>query len=341
VLFFLTDASSPWAVEAPPAATLAPVILRGGRHLVSYHVVTEGRCWCEVPGSDSGWLHAGDVIVIPHGDPYLLASAPGLHSDMSQEAALEFFRMVAGGELPFAMTQGAGGPDRTRILCGFLGSDTLPFNPVLAALPRLVRVHRDRTALDDRVGLLVELAMAEARERRPGSECVLLRLSELLFVEVLRRYVVTLGTDQTGWLAGLRDPTVARALSVLHARPADHWTIEALARAANTSRTVLAERFTRFVGQPPIQYLVHWRMQLAARLLADKSAKVSAVALDVGYDSEAAFSRAFKRSVGLSPAAWRNIHAGGRSREALAEEGGLHAPPARPLARQPRSPFPE
>ena len=319
-LFFLTDASSPWAMKVPPAATIAPVILRGRQHLVSYHVVTEGRCWCELPGSDSGWLHAGDVIVIPHGDPYLLSSAPGLRADMPREAALEFFRMMAARELPFVVSEGAGGPDRARIFCGFLGFDALPFNPVLATLPRLVHVRRDRPMLDDRVSFLIEFAMVESRERQAGSECVLLRLSELLFVEVLRTYLATVATEQTGWLAGLRDPTVACALAALHARPTDPWTIEALARAASTSRSVLADRFAHFVGQPPMQYLARWRMQLAARLLADRSAKVSAVALDVGYDSEAAFSRAFKRLVGMSPAAWRNLQVGGRSRGALARE---------------------
>lgn len=134
---------------------------------------------------------------------------------------------------------------------------------------------------------------------------MLLRLSEVLFVEVVRRYLDGLAAGQTGWLAGLRDPIVGHALALLHDRPAHSWALEGLAREIGVSRSALADRFTQFVGQPPMRYLAHWRMQIAARSLADGGAKVAALAHDVGYDSEAAFSRAFKKIVGMSPAAWR------------------------------------
>jgi AraC-like DNA-binding protein len=206
---------------------------------------------------------------------------------------------------PFLVVEGGGEPERRRILCGFLGCDALPFNPVLGPLPRLIHVRRPATGGPDRLSHLIAFAADEVRENRAGREGVLLRISELMFIEVLRRYLLTLAPDQTGWLAALRDPVIGRALALLHERPSDPWTVEALAQRAGVSRSGLAERFAALVGQPPMQYLARWRMQLAAGLLAAEQAKVSAVALEVGYDSEAAFSRAFKALVGVTPAAWR------------------------------------
>jgi AraC-like DNA-binding protein len=197
------------------------------------------------------------------------------------------------------------------VLCGFLGCDALPFNPVLAALPRLLHVRGTAGHGDDRLGHLIEFALAEVAEPRAGRACVLLRISELMFVEVVRRYLASMPAEQTGWLAGLRDPEVGRALAWLHRQPAHGWTVEELGRRSGLSRSTLAERFTALVGQPPMQYLARWRMQIAASLLADDRSKVSSVALEVGYDSEAAFSRAFKSLVGCSPAAWRK-RPGGR-----------------------------
>jgi AraC-like DNA-binding protein len=157
----------------------------------------------------------------------------------------------------------------------------------------------------DRLAHLVEFAVAEPRAPTPGSDCIRLRIADLMFVEVVRRYLAALPAEQTGWLAALRDGIVGRALALLHGQPAHPWSLEELARRAAVSRSALAERFTHLVGQPPMQYLTRWRMQLAGRLLSDGGAKVSAVALAVGYDSEAAFSRAFKKAVGMAPAAWR------------------------------------
>jgi AraC-like DNA-binding protein len=218
------------------------------------------------------------------------------------------------GRLGPVVTEGGGGPEHTHMICGFLGYDERPFNPLLAALPPLV--HLRRPAAPDRLDVLVDFALAESRDPRAGGQCVLLRLSELMFVEVVRRYVAALPEVETGWLAALREPAVGRALGLLHAQPARAWTLETLARAAGLSRSTLAERFALFMGQPPMHYLARWRMQLAARRLAEGGAKVQAVALEVGYDSEAAFSRAFKKIVGTPPAEWRRRAAAGAARRA-------------------------
>jgi AraC-like DNA-binding protein len=207
---------------------------------------------------------------------------------------------------PRVVVEGGGGPERADVVCGFLGCDVRPFNPVLASLPRLVHLRRTSAVKDpDRLTQLMDFALAESRDGTPGAKCVLLHVSEILFVEVVRRYLETLTSGHTGWLAGLRDPLVGQALARLHDRPAESWTLERLAREVGASRSALADRFTHLVGQPPMRYLTCWRLQLAAGMLADGAAKVSAVAREVGYESEAAFSRAFKKSAGASPAAWR------------------------------------
>ena len=227
-----------------------------------------------------------------------MSSAPDLRSSSAPaDAVLGFFREMTMASAPRVVIEGGGGPARADIVCGFLGCDVRPFNPVLASLPRLVHL-RSTSAVKgpDRLAQLIEFALAESREGTSGAKCVLLHLSEILFVEVVRQYLETLTAGHTGWLAGLRDPLVGHALARLHDRPADSWTLERLAREVGTSRSALADRFTHLVGQPPMRYLTQWRLQLAARMLSDGAAKVSAVAQDVGYESEAAFSRAFKKS---------------------------------------------
>jgi AraC-like DNA-binding protein len=304
-LFFLVDASPPWVADAPESAALAPVILPRVQHVVSYHVVTQGVCCCQVRGEAPVRLEAGDAIVLPHGDAYVLSSAPSISSSLTPDQTLTWFRQMAAGQLPSVVEEGSG-PERLQIVCGFLGCDALPFNPVLATLPRMLHVRRPRAAGEDRLDTLIEFAVSESREQRAGSRSVLLRIGELMFVEVVRRYLATLTAADGGWLAGLRDPLVGRALAHLHTQPEQPWTLDKLAREVAASRTVLAERFTHFVGEPPMHYLARWRMQRAAGLLADSAAKVSTVAREVGYDSEAAFSRAFKRLTGVAPAAWRH-----------------------------------
>jgi AraC-like DNA-binding protein len=304
-LFFLVDGSTPWVAGAPDSHTLGPAILPRAQHVVSYHVLIAGTCWCQMAGESPVRLDAGDVIVVPHGDAYSLCQPLGLMPDVTLDQALEWFRQMASGHLPFVVEEGGGG-ERLKVVCGFLGCDALPFNPVLAALPRILRVRRPSSATGDRLGSLIDLAIEESRDKRAGSRSVLLRIGELMFVEVVRRYLTTLTTEQGGWLAGLRDPIVGRALACLHKDSHLSWTIERLAREVGASRSVLAERFTHFVGEPPMHYLTRWRMQRAAGLLSDSSEKVAAIARQVGYDSEAAFSRAFKKTAGIAPAVWRS-----------------------------------
>jgi AraC-like DNA-binding protein len=204
--------------------------------------------------------------------------------------------------LPIAYELGGGGPDRTRIVCGFLGCDERPFNPLLAALPPVIHLPAaGQQASSGWLGTVLNIAVRESGSARAGTENILARLSELMFVEAIRRYIESLPSAGSGWLAGLRDPIVGQALGALHAQPAEPWTVESLARAAAASRSVLAERFTELVGHPPMQYLALWRMQLASRFLAE-GRHVASVASAVGYESEAAFSRAFKKLVGQAPA---------------------------------------
>lgn len=306
-LFFLWDVAWPYVTPVPAGHTFAPIILPGAQQAISYHIVTHGSCWGGLIGEQPVRLRAGDVVLFPHGDAYVMSSSADLcaGAEIELEPALGFFRQMAAGELPFVVKEGGGEQRSTRVVCGFLGCDLRPFNPVLAALPRLVHLRARADPAQDRLQTLIELTLAEAREPRPGGQSVLLRLSELMFVEVVRRCLAELPAARTGWLAGLRDPVVGRALLALHRKPAHGWTLETLACEVGASRSHLAARFTRLIGLPPMHYLTRWRMQLAARMLADGSAKVAAIALDVGYGSEAAFSRAFKRFVGVSPARWR------------------------------------
>jgi AraC-like DNA-binding protein len=310
-VFYYVDGSSPWAAEAPPARELIPGIMPGAEHLIEFHGVIEGSCWAAIVGEAPLRLSKGDVILFPQGDPHVMSSAPGLRAP----SANEVYFAPRPPQLPYALNLGGagattarldgGGSDRATIVCGFLGLDARPFNPLLAALPRVLHVAGATLGSDSWVASFLRLAVVESNQRRPGGEAVLERMSEMLFVEVLRRHIDALPAGQTGWLAGMRDPSIGRVLALLHEKPDAPWTLERLADDAAMSRSTLHEHFVHLIGQPPMQYLAQWRMQVAARLLRDTKAKLVEVALGVGYESEAAFSRAFKRAVGIAPGAWR------------------------------------
>jgi AraC-like DNA-binding protein len=305
-LFFLIEATEPWGVEVPEAATYRDRVLPGAQHIVSFDAVLEGGGWVETEGAEPVRFEAGDVLVFAQSPPHRLVSAPGGRAEYDRAATATFLCEMARGRLPFATREGGGGR-LTRYVCGHLGCDVRPFNPVLAALPPFLHLARgtdgsaDGTDLLDR---LIELTLAEAATERPGGRSIRLRLAELAFVEVVRRHMAAMAPEATGWLAGLRDPVAGRALALLHARPAEAWTLDGLAREVAVSRSVLAERFAHLVGCPPLRYLARWRMQRAARMLRG-GARVAEAADAVGYASEAAFSRAFRRETGIPPAAWR------------------------------------
>jgi AraC-like DNA-binding protein len=305
-VFFDVTAKSPWVAEAPPAARIAADVMPGAQHVIEYHVVTRGTCWISLVGDvafEPVKLEEGDIAVIPQGDPHVVSSAPGMRAEPNWEAHR---RPEDGNALPFPIQTGSDGPSDTRLICGFFSWDARPFNPLLDSLPRFMRFSRDASqGSHSLLNQFIQFATSETGNKRAGSQSVLNRLSELMFVEVIRMHMDQLASNNTGWLAGLRDPLVGRALTLLHARPAHAWTVEELASQAAASRSALADRFTQMVGCPPVQYLTQWRMQIAAKRLADPNVKVAAVAHDVGYESEAAFSRAFKKFVGRSPSQWR------------------------------------
>lgn len=252
--------------------------------------------------------------MFPQGDPHVISSAPGMRADPN----VSWYYETAIDRLPLTVRYNGTTPPgvelpheaETTLVCGFLGCDLSPFNPLIAALPRLLHVPAEPNGW---IARLVTQAVGESAGRDPGSEAMLARMSEMMFVDAVRRYVQTLPDGSSGWLSGLRDPFVGRALAAIHHRPQADWTIESLGREVGLSRSALHQRFVELLGCAPIEYLSQWRMQVASGLLLGTSASVAAIALDVGYQSEAAFSRAFKRATGIPPATWRKKRQGGSS----------------------------
>lgn len=300
--FFDVVAKAPWVAEQPSPKTILPKLLPGAGHLISYHVVTEGRCFGSIIGGEPVAIDAGEVIVFTRGDAHVMASDPALRAEQPNPASLYD---AGAAHQPFFANIGEEGPVSAKLVCGFLACDAWPFNPLFDNLPPIIKVAAGPGSESRWLSQFIHVATHETADRRAGGESVLARLSELMFIEVIRRYLESLPDTQTGWLAGLRDPFVAKALSLLHAKPAHNWTIDELARDVGLSRSVLAERFNDMVGIPPIQYLAKWRMQIAAGLLSSGNNNIAQIAEETGYSSEAAFSRAFKRMVGVAPSAHR------------------------------------
>jgi AraC-like DNA-binding protein len=303
--FFASELRAPWSIVAPSSRAIADALMPDADHVVPYHFVTSGRCAVKLIDGPTIELAAGDVVVFPKGDQHMLGGTSqfGPVSMPPEDLA----KLLSRGKI--TPIRGGGDGAVTEMVCGFFACDSRLSGPILAGLPRMLRV-----SLSDDPGATwlrssVHFSVDESAQRRAGAETFLAKLSELLFVETIRRYVKNLPDSQTGWLAGLRNPHVAKALALLHGRPDHPWTVEELAREVGLSRTVLAERFMHFLGQPPIQYLTKWRLSLAADRLREGSTSIGRVAEHVGYDSEASFNRAFKRQFGLPPAAWRRREA--------------------------------
>jgi AraC-like DNA-binding protein len=297
-IFFDVHASDPWAAETPAGNQIVGRMFPAAENLICYHAITRGTCWAAIANEPPLLLTAGDVVVIPHGDAHVLSSTPGLRGPQD----VGRYRAPNELELPVSISMGGGTSESAGFVCGFLGCDVRPYNPLLSSLPHLFKVS---DPVDGPLGAYVQIALAESKKPRIGGQSVLGRLSELMFVDVIRRYLETLPPDRLDWLAGLRDPYIGRALAEIHRDPAHHWTLGSLAHRVAMSRSAFAEHFTRFVGTPPMQYLANWRMQIAASQLLSTTDSVTSVASRVGYDSEAAFSRAFKKVVGAPPSAWR------------------------------------
>jgi AraC-like DNA-binding protein len=300
-VFFNLDVSDPWVAETPPASECRPFVMPRAQHVIEFHVVTKGFCWGGLVDGEPVRLEAGDVIIFPQGDAHVMSSAPGMRA----QPDIAVYQGSEQTQLPFALTLGDAGPPTAQVVCGFFGCDSRPFNPLLEAMPRVLHLRGGANLQTELLGHFIRAAIEEAENKRAGGESVLSRLSELMFVEVVRRYIISLPQEQTGWLAGLRDRHVGRALNLLHGRPAFGWTLESLAEEVGLSRSALSRRFTHFVGVPPMHYLAQWRMQVAAGLLTSSIDTIAQVATEVGYDSQAAFSRTFKKLVGNTPAIWR------------------------------------
>lgn len=300
-VFFDVQAFSPWVSATPHAETFRRAVMPNAEHVIAFHVVLTGACWAELPGlMPSIPLNAGDLVVIPMGDEHVISSAPGMRGEMN----LDTYRRPADRRLPvpFVLNQG-GGSDSSHFVCGFFGCDVRPFNPLLDSLPRMLRAAVSTTSQDWMVSL-VRAGVEESRQGTAGGETMLAKLAELMFVEVIRKYIEGLPEDARGWCSGIRDPQIGAALHLIHDRPAHSWTVETLAREVGVSRSVFAERFVSYVGVSPISYLSRWRLQVAANLLT-QGMTLARAAAEVGYESEAAFNRAFKKYVGLPPGTWR------------------------------------
>ena len=301
-IFINARFTAPWCYQSPRADTAAPLLEPGAERVVIFHLITEGGCWVELAGEAPLQLAAGDVVVFPQGDAHRMASEAGLPPATGARLDAVLSRR------PRTLAYGGGGPT-TRLVCGYLACDARFARLLLAGLPPLVRVNVRGSDAGAWLEASVRYALGEARSPRPGGAGVLAKLAEVLFIEVLRLYMHEPDAGRTGWLAGLGDRVVGAALNALHARPAHAWTLEELAREAHTSRSVLAERFQHLVGNSPMQYLTQWRMLLAANLLRRSNAPLARIAEDVGYQTDTAFSRAFRREYGAPPAAWRRREA--------------------------------
>jgi len=310
-VFYDLSFGADWAAEAPPAKEIAGAVIPGAEHVMEYHVITKGSGWAAIVGEPPVRLETGDIVMFPQGDAHVISSAPGVRPTRFSAEWVYTTRdepkpIPVVFHTPNDVSYGPTVPELpTNVACGFLGCDLRPFNPLIATLPRLLHLPADGDGAW--ISQVMRQAVSASRDKRPGGQAVLERISEMMFVDAVRRHVEQLPEESTGWLAGLRDRGVARALALIHENPSRAWTIDMLAVEIAMSRSAFFERFVRLIGQPPMQYLTQWRMQVAANLLRDGRASVASIALDVGYESEAAFTRAFKRLVGTPPGAWRRI----------------------------------
>jgi len=299
-VFFKAEFTAPWGFRSPPTREVAAFLRKGTKHIIVYHLLTQGRARCEVEHSAHRVeLIPGDIVVFPHGDAHILSNGhlPCI-LDYGKHLKELFSQRIV-------LARHGGGGETTSFVCGYMECDRELSKTFLGGLPPMCKVNIRNDHAGQWLENSIKFSAAEADANRAGSEAVLARLSEALFVETLRRYMADLPPQQTGWLAGARDPKVGAALAHLHRAPQYPWTIANLAQEVGVSRSVLADRFRRYLGEPPMTYLSRWRLQLGARLLTSTSYSVARISGDVGYESEPAFNRAFKREFGTPPARFR------------------------------------
>lgn len=299
-LFFNGEFSSPWSFCSPPSYSVAPYVAPAARHVIIYHLLTEGHASARLVDGERILLDAGDIVIFPHGDAHFLENGPPTKPvDMVQELTRIFSQGLK------LSCQGGGG-EVTRFVCGFMACEPRLSQVFLSGLPPVFKVSIRNDSSGRWLENSIRFSVNEADASRAGGEAVLAKLSEVLFVETLRAYIAQLPPEQTGWLAGARDSEVGKTLALMHRHPAHPWTIASLAKEAGVSRSVLAERFRHYLNDTPMAYLTRWRLQLGAQMLASTSYSVAQIASEVGYESEAAFNRAFKREFQSPPARFRS-----------------------------------
>jgi len=301
-LFFNAEFSASWCISEPQSIVKAPYLSPETGHLIIYHFLTEGRAYARLPDGRREELTAGDIVIFPHGDPHLLGN--GLPAK-PVDSLKTFAKTLADG---LKLVRFGGGGEITRFVCGFMACEPRLSEVFLAGLPKLLKVHVGKDPSGQWLENSIRFSVGEVNGSNAGSGLVLAKLSEVLFVETLRRYINALPPDQIGWLAGARDPVIGQALALLHKEPAHPWTLSNLARRVGLSRTRLAERFRHFLAESPMAYLAQWRLKLGAEILQSTDDSVAEVAATVGYGSEAAFNRAFKREFDCPPAQFRRKH---------------------------------
>jgi AraC-like DNA-binding protein len=298
-IFYNAEYSAPWGDMSPAAHEVAHELSPCGGHLVIFHLVIEGRASVRIPGMEDMQLEAGDIVIVPHGDEHLLFN--GKPAELIKGA--NAVRRYLAGDI--GITRAGGGGEATRFVCGYFSGEPQAARLFLSGLPPMIKINVRGDAAGAWLESSIRHLVCESASDRPGRNILLAKMAEALFVEALRRYARDLPEGETGWLAGARDPLVGAALAAIHRKPNRHWTLPELASEAGTSRSVLSDRFHHFLGESPMAYLSRWRMQLAARLITADRKPMIQVAMDVGYESEAAFNRAFKREFGLPPAQYR------------------------------------
>jgi AraC-like DNA-binding protein len=302
-IFLRAEYRDPWSYVSLSGPETAAILRPGTDRVVLFHLVASGTCWVEVEGEVRHWASAGDVIVLPYGDQHRMGGV----GEAASVPLASIMEAPPWARMP-VIRHGDSHGELTNVVCGFLHSEDVIFEPSLRVFPPVFVVRPRDDAAAGWVRANVEYALAQADTSPLGHDAVPTRLPELLLVEVLRHHLASAPAVDHGWVAALHDPVLQPALAVIHTNPAEHWTVTSLAQRAAVSRSALDARFRQVLGLSPIRYLTEWRMHLARDLLASTDLGVASVARRVGYDAEEAFSRAFKRHSGAAPAQWRSRH---------------------------------